>query len=133
MVSFPQRVRRIKNIMGRVRKQNKDFVSWLSSIPNLVGDKNVKLVDFAASFLEMLNQCHSLLSSIEREEIHTDKSVPVIELPNCGVKHLNLDLIFKNLPKCVCAVYSSQLFLNPLSHFFFPLVTSTSILWSQYP
>lgn len=51
MVSFPQRVRRIKNIMGRVRKQNKDFVSWLSSIPNLVGDKNVKLVDFAASFL----------------------------------------------------------------------------------
>lgn len=93
--------------MGRVRKQNKDSVSWLNRIPNLVGDKkNVKLENSAASFLEVLSKCHSLSSSLEREDIHTDNSGPVIELPNCGVKHLNLDLIFKNLPRCVCAVYS---------------------------
>lgn len=135
MVSFPQQVRRIKNTVGRVRKHKKDSISWLSRIPNLVGDKkNVKLVDYTASFLEVLSQCHSLSSSLEREEVHTDKSGTVIELPNCGVKHLNLDLIFKNLHSCVCAVYSSQLFLSPLSHFlFFSLITTTSILWSQYP
>lgn len=81
--------------MGKVRKQNKDTVSWLSTIPNLVGDKkNVKRVNYAASFLDVLSQCHSLSSSLEREEVHTDKSGPVTELPNCGVKHLNLDFIF---------------------------------------
>lgn len=80
----------------------------MSIIPNLVGNKkHVKLVNYAASFLEVLSQYHSLSISIEREEVHTDKSGPVIELPNCGVEHLNLDLIFKNLPRCVCAVSSS--------------------------
>lgn len=69
--------------MERVRKQNKDSVSLLNSIPNLVGDKeNVKLVNYAASFLEMLSTCHSPISTIEREEVHTDKSGPAIQTPN---------------------------------------------------
>lgn len=64
MVSFPQRVRKIKNVVGGVRKQNKDSVSWLSTILNLVGDKKkVKLVNYAAFFLEVLIQCHSLSNS----------------------------------------------------------------------
>lgn len=106
--------------MDRVKKQKKDSVSLLNSMPNLVGDqKNVKLVNYAASFLEVLNTCHSPLSTIEREEVHTDKSGPAIQMPNCGVKHLNLDLIFKNLPGCIRAVYSSQLSLNPPSLFLF--------------
>lgn len=99
--------------MGRVRKQNKDcfFVKQETK-------KNVKLVNYAASFLEMLSTCHSPLSTTEREEVHTDKSGPAIQMPNCGVKHLNLDLIFKNLPICICAIYSSQLSLNSWFHFF---------------
>lgn len=124
---FPQRVRRIKNTVDRVRKQNKDSVSLLNSIPNLAGDqKNVKLVNYAASFLEMSSTCHSPLSTIEREEVHTDKSGSPIQMPNCGVKHLNLDLIFKNLPRCIHAVYSSQLSLNPL---FFLLNTQPPLFW----
>lgn len=51
MVSFPQRVRKIKNVVGGVRKQNKDSVSWLSTILNLVGEKKKSQTCQLCSFL----------------------------------------------------------------------------------
>lgn len=81
-----------KNITDRVRQQNKGSGSLLNSILNLFGDqKNVKLVNYAAPFLEMLSTCHSPWSTTERERVHTDKSSPAIRMPNCGVRYLNLD------------------------------------------
>lgn len=84
-----------KNITGRVRQQNKDSGSLLSSILHLFRDqKNVKLVSYAAPFLEMLSTCHSPESTTERERVHTDKSSPALRMPNCGVRDLSLDPIF---------------------------------------
>lgn len=109
-----------KNITGRVRQQNKDSGSLLSNILHLFRDqKNVKLVSYAAPFLEMLSTCHSPESTTERERVHADKSSPALRMPNCGVRDLSLDPMFKNLPRCVCAENCSQFSLNPVSLFYF--------------